>query len=70
MSLNSSEEDSDHQSKLQEQIENNTKMQQKKLKIVEKETASRPKKVNKGNIKKVEETQKDGNDKKIGMITI
>ena len=63
MSLNSSEEDSDHQSKLQEQIENNTKMQQKKLKIVEKETASRPKKVYKGNIRKVEE-------KKIGMITI
>ena len=44
----------------------NTKMQQKKLKIAEKEKASRRKKVYKGNRKKrkVEETEKDGNDKK------
>ena len=51
MSLNSNKEDSDHLSKLQEQNGKNTKMQQKNLKIAEKEKASRPKKVYKGNRK-------------------
>ena len=47
MSLNSNKEDSEHLSKLQEQ-----KMEQKKLKIAEKEKARRPKKVYKRNRKK------------------
>ena len=50
MSLNNSnKEDSDHLSKIQEQNGKNKKIQQKKLKIAEKEKASRPKKVYKGN---------------------
>ena len=66
MSLNSSEEDSDHLSKLQEQNGEEYEDAAKKLKIAEKEKASRPKKIYKGNKKKrkVEETEKDGNDKK------
>ena len=44
-----------------------TKIQQKKLKIAEKEKTIKPKKVYKGNTyrnRNVEETEKDGNDKK------
>ena len=48
MTLNTNKEDSDHLSKLQEQNGKNTKMQQKKLKVAEKEKANRPKKVCKG----------------------
>ena len=65
MSLNSSEEDSDHPCKLENKMGKNMKMQQRQLKVTEKEKASRTKKVYKGNSKrKVEETEKDGNDKK------
>ena len=55
MSLNSNKEDSDHleqEQNYKSKMGNNTKMQQKKLKIVEKEKASRPTKVYKGNRKK------------------
>ena len=49
----------------------NTKMQQKKLKIAEKEKASRPEKVYKGNRKKerLRKLRKMGITKKIGTIT-
>ena len=51
MSLNSSEKDSDHLSKLQEQNGEEYE-EQKKLEIAEKEKASRPKELYKGNRKK------------------
>ena len=52
MSLSSGKEDSDHYLNYKSKLGKNTQMQQKKLKIVEKEKARRPKKVYKGNRKK------------------
>ena len=66
MSLNSSEEDSDHLSKLKEQNGEEYEMQQKKLKIAENEKASRPKKHKKERLRKL---RKMGMTKKIGTIT-
>ena len=71
MTLNSSEADSDHLSKLQEQNGKNTKMQQKKLKIAEKEKTSITKKVYKRNRKKerLKKLRKMGTTKKTRTIT-
>ena len=72
MSLNSSEEDSDHQSKLQEQKGEEYEDAQKKLKIAEKEKESIPKKLYKRNRKKerLSKLRTIRMTKKIGTITI
>ena len=63
LSLNSSEEDSDHLSKLQQQNGEECDYAAEEVEDSTEEKTSRPKKVYKGNRKRnVEETEKDGND--------